>query len=598
MWGYNHKDPYMEIEPDDRDGGIALMEAIFAGVRRRLLTGKVDLREAKNPTLSLRVLRYPKTQNLNTLQLEVATNTNEWDSIACKTVDEWCDGEDYWQRIEVDLSRYVGKIVYIGFVATSETHTWTLFDAMEISERKQKNLGHVSLEKPETVNCGQSFPIVVRIRNHGQNKAEGYTLELFRDGESVQTLDGTPLEPGQKADFSFMERHDIDAKDSYRYYVMINHTGDQDIFDNRSANFDITVKDTDFPAPQNLTGNHNHETNRVELNWEAPVIPEKPQRITDDFEKYESWSNQATGVGDYHFLDYDDTRIVDINSNGVPIVFPGIEPGSKQSWFVFDNTFAPFDQFSQAQAHSGKKYMACLQAYGTFSDDWLISPELSGEEQTISFWARTFQGNYPENFMIHWSYDGYTFRDMAHEETSYPLVGIVPTEWTKYEFKLPAGARYFAIRRYTNHGMFLFLDDLSYIPAGHERLKLEGYNVYCDGTQLNGTTPVTATSYTHVPEDGNHTYSVAAQYNLGQSPLSQVSVGFTGIDGISDGLSVAGAKGYVYVSGAVGLHVEILSADGLKVYSAIPSADRLAIPVSAGVYAVKVADKSFKVMVR
>ncbi len=602
MWGFNSKDPAYDIDCYDGDGGLALMEVIFADCSRRLLSGKVDLRNAVKPMLSMRVLNYPgKTVVRNEIRLEVGTTTDVWDSIAAKPINEWSEGEKLWQRIEVDLSKYAGKIVYLGIVGTARSHTFTVIDAMEVAEAKDKNLGYVAYEIPEKANIGQTFPIEVRVKNHGHAKAEAgsYNVQLFRDGEAVQTLDGVALEPGAKHPFIFRERIDIDNATEHRYYVMINNKGDQDEYDNRTKSFTVAVEATDFPTVENLAGIQN-TAGEIELSWKAPEIPEKAQLITDDFESYTSWATQWTGIGKYNFLDYDDYGIAGIKG----VELPGIEINSKQSWFVFDNTMEPFNNNANAVAHSGHKYLACMTPYvsspSNYADDWIISPELCGDEQTISFWARSFQANRPENFMISWSYDGITFRDFAHEETSYPLVGVVPAEWTKYEYKLPQGAKFFTIRRWANNGFMMFVDDLSFIPAGHERLKLQGYNVYYNGKQLNGTTPVTATAFRHRPDkDGVHTYSVAAQYDLGQSALADVNVGFTGI-GFNDAdmVSVAGVKGHVIVKGALNMPVEIYSADGLRVYAATPDTDMLSVPVAAGVYAVNVAGKSFKVIVR
>ena len=131
-------------------------------------------------------------------------------------------------------------------------------------------------------------------------------------------------------------------------------------------------------------------------------------------------------------------------------------------------------------------------------------------------------------------------------------------------------------------GFMLFVDDLTYIPAGHERLKIQGYNVYCNGKRVNDEV-VTATSYSHKPgTDGIHTYSVATQYNLGQSPLADVNIDFVGLNSI----------------GAEGLGVERYAADGLAIYRSTADSDMLRISAPAGVYAVRIGTRTFKVIVR
>lgn len=596
MWGFNSADSFGN-GCYDNDNGMALMEAIFAGVHRRLVTGKIDLRNAKNPKVEMRVLRYPNRvrPTTNIIGIEVGTNTTEWDSVAYRTIEEWAEGEQGWQRMEVDLSKYIGKVIYIGIVGHAESHTFTCFDAFEVAEAKQKNLGYVAFETPESVVIGQTADYVCRVKNHGHSAAKDYTVDLYRNGEKVQSLPGVLLEPGKKTNFVFKERLDIDADGLNRYYVMINYEGDEFAFDNRTISVDVPLTVSDFPAPVGLTGSQVDGGN-IGLTWTAPTIPDKSAPITDDFESYPSWNTQYTGVGKYNFLDYDGQGIAGIRG----IDLPGISINSKQSWFVFDRTYSAFDTLAIADPHSGIKHMACMSLYDpqNYADDWLILPELSGEKQTISFWARSYHPNYPETFCVHWSFTGKEFSDFAQEETSSYLIWGIPAEWKKYEFEVPEGAKYFAIRRYSN-GFMMFVDDLTYVPAGNERLQIEGYNVYYNGKRVNENV-VTETSYKHHPDkDGAHLYSVGVQYNLGQSPLAQTEISFVGLNAIDyNSLNVKGADGYVEVAGAEGLNVAIYSADGLALYRGTASADALRVNVAPGIYAVRVAERTFKVIVR
>lgn len=596
MWGFNSGDPFGN-GCYDGDSGMALMEAIFAGVHKRLVTGKIDLRTAKNPKLEMRVLRYPNRQRptTNIIGIEVGTTTAEWDSVAYRTIEEWAEGEEGWQRMEVDLSKYVGKIIYVGIVGHSESHTFTCFDAFEVAEAKQKNLGYVAFQVPEVANIGETVDMICRVKNHGHSDAQDYTVNLYRNDEKVLSLPGKLLRPGEKAEFVLKERIDIDGKESNKYYVIIDNPGDEDSYDNRTKNVMVELASTDFPKPVGLTGEQT-DGGSVTLNWSAPALPDKPQSFTDDFESYPSWSTQHTGMGKYKFLDNDDLGIAGIQG----VELPGIPIMSKQSWFLFDRTLSPFDTLTIANTHSGNKMMACMTLYEQYyADDWLILPELSGQKQTISFWARSYVSRRPEVFCVHWSTTGTDFTDFAQQETSTPLIGPVSDQWTKYEFEVPEGTRFFAIRRYCGPGFMLFVDDLTYIPAGHERLKIQGYNVYCNGKRVNDEV-VTATSYSHKPgTDGIHTYSVATQYNLGQSPLADVNIDFVGLNSIDYTLlEVKGMNGYISIAGAEGLGVEVYAADGLAIYRSTADSDMLRISAPAGVYAVRIGTRTFKVIVR
>lgn len=62
----------------------------------------------------------------------------------------------------------------------------------------------------------------------------------------------------------------------------------------------------------------------------------------------------------------------------------------------------------------------------------------------------------------------------------------MPHSWTAYEFLLPAGTKYFAIRYCADDAMMLMIDDIRYNAAGEdERLTLAGFNIYRNGTKVN-----------------------------------------------------------------------------------------------------------------
>ena len=63
-------------------------------------------------------------------------------------------------------------------------------------------------------------------------------------------------------------------------------------------------------------------------------------------------------------------------------------------------------------ANSGVKYLAQMYLYDASQcDDWLISPELTGEAQTLSFFARSYDAKYTEAFEVMVSYSGNDIAD-------------------------------------------------------------------------------------------------------------------------------------------------------------------------------------------
>lgn len=598
-WGFNDSDPFGN-GCYDNDNGMALMEAIFAGGKQRLITGKIDLRNAQKPVLAIRVLN-PKGLNTarNLIEIQVSTHLtaeDDWESVEEHEIHAWADGEKGWQRMEVDLSEYKGHVIYIGIVGTAVTHTFTCFDAFEVAEAKQKNLGVVNFDCPEEAYPGQNQTLSLRIKNHGHTKAENYAVELYRNGELYKTIQGVSLNPGEKHTFDFIESLNQGNAGNNSYYAQIAFDGDEDPYDNKSKTYSITILDSEFPAVNALTGQQS-SSEAVTLNWEAPVIPEKPEQITDDMEKYPSWATMHNGgIGKYTLYDRDDAGIAGIQG----VTLPNVDITSKQSWFVFDRTMEPFDKLEIANSHSGNKFLACMALYerGT-ADDWLVSPELTGEAQTISFWARSYHPNYPESFEILATGTDKTLDNICREENSLGFQRQIPAEWTFYSFDLPAGSKYFAIRRYSIGGFMMFIDDLTFTPAGNERLHLMGYNIYLDG-DLQNNTPVTTKSFTHNPgSSGTHTYGVTALYDLGESPLAEVQVGFVGVKGINgEEIRIEGHKAKIVVRGANNMNVGISALDGKTIFSAKAHSDELTIPAAPGIYVVSVAGKAAKITVR
>ncbi len=596
MWGFNNSDP-SGSGCYDNDNGMALMEAIFAGATKRLVTGKIDLSDVEKPILSVRVYNNTGINACtNLLEFQVSTGLTreeDWKSVAVKSIDEWAEGERGWQRMEIDLSEFKGQVVYVGIVGTAMSHAYTCFDAFELAEAKQKNLGVTNTYQPEEVYVGQDFEITARIRNHGHSAAEGYKVSLLKNDETIRTLDGVKLNPGERHDFIFTECVNRDKNDHNTYNVIVLYEGDEDTFDNTSKKVQINVLDNEFPPVGNLSGSQ-HDGNNVKLQWETPEIPSAAQEITDDVESYASWSTMHTGIGNYTLYDVDDMGIAGISGIDLPVAI-----NSKQSWFVFDRTIGTLETHPIADAHSGIKYFACMATYspGYFANDVLVSPELSGEEQTISFYARAYTANYRESFEVLMS-DSKKIESILQEKNSLGFNYDIPTEWTKYEYRLPAGTKYFAIRRYTASGFMMFVDDLTYTPAGNERLSLRGYNVYLDGSKVNDL-PISGNEYFHTPKSGDHTYGVSAVYNLGESPLSEVIVSFLGVDGISnESVKVIGGKGEIIIEGAAGFETAIYAADGKCIYAGINDESRERIAATAGVYVINISGKAVKVIVR
>ena len=118
------------------------------------------------------------------------------------------------------------------------------------------------------------------------------------------------------------------------------------------------------------------------------------------------------------------------------------------------------------EPYSGAKYAACFSATTPPNNDWLISPALSfGESPRISFFAKSITDQYGlERFKVLYSTTGNSYTNftnyLAGSATTYVEA---PTEWTLYEYALPAACAnttaYIAIQCVSNDAFMLMVDD-------------------------------------------------------------------------------------------------------------------------------------------
>jgi hypothetical protein len=162
----------------------------------------------------------------------------------------------------------------------------------------------------------------------------------------------------------------------------------------------------------------------------------------------------------------------------------------------------------------------------------LISPELSGEAQTITFWARSPKDN-TDKIGVYVSEEGTGANDFTRLEDGRITL---TDEWKQYSFDLAEGTKYFAIRNKQTEGYCIMLDDFAFKAVSTDEVKAEilGYNLYRDDVQVNNEL-IEGTAYTLEPEKvevGN--YYVTVVYNVGESEASnKVYVVPSGVNNVS-----------------------------------------------------------------
>lgn len=487
-------------------------------------TGKINLSGALYPKLTFKYSAKPSTPA--SIGIELITESGDTTIIWNKDLSKATEGG--WQKVTMDLPATLAteKYIRVGFYASTKTslmNSPVYFDDIHVSDPLD-NDAEISLLYPAEVSKGQTVNIDATLSNMGLNKLSGLEMKIsLNDSVAVDTVFAKTLEIYDEVALSIpYKTTSLYPGESLSIKAEVIDPNDLNEDNNTVTGITLLRQSSDLP-PANLRS-ANGTSQDVSLTWDAPDNP--TVTVTDDFDGYQPWA--VSGVGDWDFVNRGSGVNGRLTSNGTE---PNI--GSASAFEVW----SPTGYFIPGQGldpHSGGNCLAAVYKVRSSgsgyvaADDWLISPELSGQSQTISFWVNNMKsGNYgSESYQVLSS-------SSDKETTSFKQIGADYTQsdsaWRQVSVELPEGARYFAIRRNTNASdqLIFFLDDITY-TAGRTPVS---YNVYRDG-KLAGSTGNTGFSE-FVAGDATHVYSVTAVYIDGCESLPVQLDVTTGINDVS-----------------------------------------------------------------
>ncbi len=533
--------------------------AAFAGEgdAAYLATGKISLAGATTPKLVFRTMTDKKTEGSikvlirrfdSTVDTIATVNYNTMDSTAATP----------WATTSVSLAKYTGDpYVIVQFCGEGTTNGYIYLDDVHVRNVLDNDLA-AEITVPESAKKGDKATVSVNVTNYGDNAAAAYTVKLYAGSTLVETKEVTEsLASFDSRTFTFDYKPSVfEEGNSVELAATVEFAGDNDT-DNNTAKASMTLLESAKTAPQSASATVKGSTVNVE--WVASALEKK--EVTESFEDYTTWSIDKFGDWTCHDGDKGLTGNVftgyKYGHQGEAFAFGIWEPEAIFEGFVEKNpTFAP---------HTGNKYAAAVysSANGKYvdADNWLISPTLSGDAQTIKFYSLCqgdAQSAFPETVSLLYSAGG------ASDVSKFVAVDTVvldKEEWTEVTFDVPSGATNFAIRHITKEGGFvLVIDDVTYTAGVGKPI---GYNVYRNG-ELVATVSGETTSYTDAtsPADGTYTYSVTAVYDDGESaPVSATPVVISAIGGVD----AANGKTYtVYTVDGKRVAAGVKSLNGLK----------------------------------
>lgn len=494
-----------------------------------LITGKISLAGIENPYLTFYVFNAfsdiePKIENTNEIAVMAkAAGEAEFTPLSTKTFTE-TGPVNRWNRIAVDLAAYKGRVIQLCFRATAKAYIASSIDNLRVARMYTADMAMSAIAAPARVKTGGDYNVAVKVTNEGLDKLSGATVILYADGTKTDEKTLPDLDGGETATVEFAMTMNKLATGPVTLHAEVKASGDANTSNDRSEEMEVTPILSKLPAVTDLDGSA--DGGSIKLTWTAPdasLAPADP--VTESFE-----------TGTPFALEFDGWTFVDVDKKAVGgfdgMELPGITPKeTTAAFFVFDSTYP--DDDTSFKCHTGDKFLASMFRYDYGQvDDWAISPELDGSEQTVSLYARSFHKNYPEKIELYYSTGSIDPADFIKIGETYSGLTV---EWTLLTADLPECARRFAFRSCAANAFMLMVDDVTFIPKGaRTSAEITGYNVYRNGAKLNEE-PVPGPAFTDTPAvDGPHTYVVTTVYNQGESkPSNEISVAFSGIEDIT-----------------------------------------------------------------
>lgn len=552
----DHSDPHAQ----DGDNGYVSLIGSQPGQECELRSGKLDFTSTTSPAVSFWTYVYSEDQNLIELwTYDVAAGT----SAKAATVNLSGCTRVGWQRFFVPIPDCAGKVARIGFKGIVVTHGYIPVDNVTVAEMSKVDLYAGNVEAPTFARVDEPFTVIATVGNNGSAAVSDAVAVLLRDGMEVATAKVPSINPGGEVKVELSDVFSAITSDMPNMQVRVDAPGDGNTDDNLSYTFVVTFVGPNHPAVTDLNGDFSGTT--VNLTWSKPDLSlVAPDEVTEGFEQCKSLQTQIPG---WEMVDLDQGYVGGFQG----VEMPGIDR-TQQAFWVMDSETYPF-----IDPYTGSKLLVAM--YGTNqkgtqsvrNDDWLISPELYGGRQSISFMASSVNDNYGyETFRVYWS-DGSLDTDDFIPLTDADIEA--PVAWTRFFFTLPAGARRFAVRYTSENVYMLMLDDFSYIPEGKGNdLTLLGYNVYRNSVKLNSA-PIAETSYSVARGADSDRFCVTAVYDAGESVASNIVSANSAISGVEADSDAP---------------VEFFNLKGIRVSA----------PLAPGVYVRRQGSRATKVLIR
>ncbi len=361
-----------------------------------------------------------------------------------------------------------GNLVYDGYRGLQMTGIYV----KDCFTRKDHDLRIMLTSTPVQMKPKEQGTVKVNVKNVGTQLAlaKNYVVKLWVNGTCVEVRDRDhDTEPvdnlsagvSQELTFTFQ----APAKSGeLQIYATVEYTEDEQTSNNTTETASVNLL-VGYTLPNvTLTGsavdNEDSQTARVTLSWSNPK-----GHVVEGAEDFTAFTYD--GLNDWIMVDGDGGYTQKPNNMFDTVDYPNW--GTPKAFIVMDPFKAGLgpDLNSGGEkwlAHNGNQYFAAFfsakkegdQAVECDNSDYMVSPELTGDAQTVKFWAKGYRGLETAGMQTDMAFNEtveilYTTDASNVDPTTYSVAKeeftIDDKAWTLYSAELPAGTKRFALHR-------------------------------------------------------------------------------------------------------------------------------------------------------
>ncbi|MBR1803287.1 MAG: choice-of-anchor J domain-containing protein, partial [Muribaculaceae bacterium] len=516
-WTLESAGTYPVTTDQNGDNGMAAFHSRgeSAGIHARFSSPKISVKGLKNPELSF-YMYHSHDDAVNTQEcIEIEYSLNGVDFIKVEGVKFMRDnGSNGWARHSVMLPQAQGsenlRIAFLGTTDGTPTEGMDIYiDNITIADGAATDLEATTLTAPSRIATGVEARIALTVTNTGTSDINAYTVTMT-DAQGNQLASVTQGAIAVSEQHTVSLNHTFTATGNTTIKVTVNCDGDEKA-SNDVLERTINVVEPVIPSAYNLDGVLTGK--QVNLQWTGAM---NRGAVTDSIEAYTDFAIDS--IGDWTTIDQDFQMTYYINKDLEE--YPNMS--SPKAWQVCNAAKLGINIWPEGTPHSGDKMLMAMSTQTGPNNDWLISPELNGSAQVISFFAKSFtdQGGNIERMRVLYST---TDTDPLHftplHESEY--IDLSAT-WSEYVYTVPQGTKYFAIQCISPGGetsFALFVDDLSFNDLTVPAWDFKGYEIYRNGVKI-GESATNLFTDTTLGRIAKATYTVKTIFEQGTSAMS------------------------------------------------------------------------------